>query len=121
MRLLLHYTRPGDVVLDGFCGTGMTGVAAQMCGSPNPRLRAQIEGEMGKVEWGTRRAVLQDLSEHTTSSKTPADQALEPPAGSAHGAAVILRQPGGQHAPAPYRHGRLRVRRFCITCPRESQ
>jgi len=32
MRYILHYTRPGDVVLDGFCGTGMTGVAAQLCG-----------------------------------------------------------------------------------------
>jgi hypothetical protein len=28
MRYILHYTDPGDVVLDGFCGTGMTGVAA---------------------------------------------------------------------------------------------
>jgi len=28
MRYILHYTEPGDVVLDGFCGTGMTGVAA---------------------------------------------------------------------------------------------
>ncbi len=25
-----HYTQPGDIVFDGFCGTGMTGVAAQM-------------------------------------------------------------------------------------------
>ncbi|MFC2054328.1 DNA methyltransferase [Chloroflexota bacterium] len=25
-----HYTEPGDIVYDGFCGTGMTGVAAQM-------------------------------------------------------------------------------------------
>lgn len=32
MRYILHYTDPGDVVLDGFCGTGMTGVAAQLCG-----------------------------------------------------------------------------------------
>jgi len=32
MRYILHYTEPGDVVLDGFCGTGMTGVAAQLCG-----------------------------------------------------------------------------------------
>ena len=32
MRYILHYTQPGDVVLDGFCGTGMTGVAAQLCG-----------------------------------------------------------------------------------------
>jgi DNA modification methylase len=27
-----HYTQPGDIVFDGFCGTGMTGVAAQMVG-----------------------------------------------------------------------------------------
>ena len=33
MRLILHYTKPGDMVLDGFAGTGMTGVAAQACGS----------------------------------------------------------------------------------------
>ena len=27
-----HYTKPGDVVVDAFCGTGMTGVASMMCG-----------------------------------------------------------------------------------------
>ena len=32
MRYILHYTNPGDVVFDGFCGTGMTGVAAGLCG-----------------------------------------------------------------------------------------
>ncbi len=32
MRYILHYTEPGDVVFDGFCGTGMTAVAAQLCG-----------------------------------------------------------------------------------------
>jgi DNA modification methylase/predicted RNA-binding Zn-ribbon protein involved in translation (DUF1610 family) len=31
IRYILHYTEPGDVVYDGFCGTGMTGVAAQLC------------------------------------------------------------------------------------------
>lgn len=31
MQYILHYTKPGDIVLDGFCGTGMTGVAAQSC------------------------------------------------------------------------------------------
>jgi len=41
MRYILHYTEPGDVVFDGFCGTGMTGVAAQLCGS-----RREIE-ELG--------------------------------------------------------------------------
>jgi len=32
MRYILHYTEPGDIVFDGFSGTGMTGVAAQLCG-----------------------------------------------------------------------------------------
>jgi hypothetical protein len=31
MRLVLHYTEPGDVILDGFVGTGMTAVGIQMC------------------------------------------------------------------------------------------
>lgn len=66
MRFLLHYTKPGDVVLDGFCGTGMTGLAAQACGAPEPEVRSAIEEEMGKVRWGPRRAVLQDLSPSAT-------------------------------------------------------
>ncbi len=32
MRYILHYTGPGDIVFDGFCGSGMTGMAAQLCG-----------------------------------------------------------------------------------------
>ena len=31
MRYILHYTQPGDIVFDGFAGTGMTGVAASVC------------------------------------------------------------------------------------------
>src|SRR5205823_12276111 len=54
--------KAGDLVLDGFCGTGMAGVAAQMCGAPAADLRREIEAEMGKVEWGVRKAFLQDLS-----------------------------------------------------------
>lgn len=62
MRFLLHYTKPGDVVLDGFAGSGSTGVAAQACGAPDAKTRRSIEDEMGKVSWGYRRAVLSDLS-----------------------------------------------------------
>jgi 16S rRNA G966 N2-methylase RsmD len=62
MRFLLHYTKPGDVVLDGFAGSGSTGVAAQACGQPDAKTRKAIEDEMGKVSWGYRRAVLSDLS-----------------------------------------------------------
>jgi hypothetical protein len=35
MRFLLHYTQPGDLVLDGFAGSGSTGVAVQACGQPD--------------------------------------------------------------------------------------
>ena len=45
------------------------------------------------------RRLLQDvltLTSHTTDRKTPTNKALEPPAGSAHDDALILRQPGGQ-------------------------
>ena len=31
MRYVLHYTEPGDLVFDGFCGTGMAGVATRLC------------------------------------------------------------------------------------------
>ncbi len=30
LPLLKHYTRPGDVILDPFAGTGMTGVAIDL-------------------------------------------------------------------------------------------
>jgi len=32
MRYIDHYTKPGDLILDGFCGTGMTGVATAHLG-----------------------------------------------------------------------------------------
>lgn len=66
MRYILHYTKPGDIVLDGFCGTGMTGVAAQMCGNPNNDFKAKIENDMRDVHWGARKAILSDLSPAAT-------------------------------------------------------
>ena len=84
MRYILHYTEPGDIVFDGFCGTGMTGVAAQMCGDkavveslgyqvkPNGTILRQETDDNGKSAWvpfsklGARRAVLNDLSPAAT-------------------------------------------------------
>jgi predicted RNA-binding Zn-ribbon protein involved in translation (DUF1610 family) len=60
MRYILHYTKPGDIVFDGFCGTGMTGIAAQMCGKPNSSL--QFEFGATDENWGTRNAIMSDLS-----------------------------------------------------------
>ena len=49
LPLIQHYTEPGDVILDPFAGTGMTGVAVDMCN----------KAERGEVP---RSAVLCDLS-----------------------------------------------------------
>lgn len=84
MRYILHYTEPGDIVFDGFCGTGMTGVAAQMCGDrktveslgyqvkPDGTIMQQQTDDEGKTQWvpfsklGVRRTVLNDLSTAAT-------------------------------------------------------
>jgi len=67
MPCILHYTEPGDIVLDGFSGSGMTGVAAQLCGEPESNFRAKLEQEWKDAgystpKWGARRPVLIDLS-----------------------------------------------------------
>ena len=46
MKLLAHYTQPGDIIYDGFAGSGMMGVAA---------------GQMASVD-GRRYAICSDLS-----------------------------------------------------------
>lgn len=97
MRYILHYTQPGDIVFDGFCGTGMTGVAAQMCGDretvmslgyqvkPDGTILQEEMNEDGKKVWrpfselGVRRAILNDLSPAATfiayNYNTPVDVA----------------------------------------------
>lgn len=63
MRYILHYTNPGDIVFDGFCGTGMTGVAAQMCGVADIGMQHLLRNELrSDIEFGTRNAVLNDLA-----------------------------------------------------------
>jgi 16S rRNA G966 N2-methylase RsmD len=67
VRYALHYTEPGDVILDGFSGSGMTGVAAQMCGCPDSEFRQEVETERRAAaypipQWGERRVILSDLS-----------------------------------------------------------
>ena len=62
VRYIMHYTNPGDIVFDGFCGTGMTGIAAAVCGHPEFDLKTEIEQAEKSVEWGERKAILSDLS-----------------------------------------------------------
>jgi len=62
---LLHYTSPGDVVLDGFSGSGMTGVAARWCGVAPKEYRSTLESQWENSDvrpcWGERSVVLSDL------------------------------------------------------------
>lgn len=66
MRYILHYTQPGDIVFDGFCGTGMTGVAAHKCGNPEIEVKKAIETTASEnntnIKWGARHAICTDLS-----------------------------------------------------------
>lgn len=71
MRYILHYTQPGDIVFDGFAGTGMTGVAAAACSNSQDAIAARINGEWQKEfghrpNWGARHAVIGDLSPYAT-------------------------------------------------------
>lgn len=76
MRYILHYTKPGEVIFDGFAGTGMVGVAALLCGD---RAEVQalgyrvlddgtiLDGEGKRIsKLGARRAILNDLSPAAT-------------------------------------------------------
>ncbi|WP_370239492.1 DNA methyltransferase, partial [Neptunomonas phycophila] len=71
MRYILHYTKPGDIVFDGFGGTGMTGVASQLCGEQSAveSLGFKVDSNGGarsdvgeRVEVGKRYALVNDLS-----------------------------------------------------------
>lgn len=84
MRYILHYTNPNDIIYDGFCGSGMTGVAAQMCADRNAItdlgyhtddkgniFHEQTDATEGKSlvafsKIGARRVLLNDLSPAAT-------------------------------------------------------
>ncbi|MGN5652352.1 DNA methyltransferase [Bacillus sp. Brlt_9] len=72
MKYILHYTEPGDVIFDGFSGTGMAGVAASLCDDRKiiNELGMQVddnknilnmEGDV-VAKLGKRKAILNDLS-----------------------------------------------------------
>ncbi|MED3643832.1 DNA methyltransferase [Caldifermentibacillus hisashii] len=76
IRYLLHYTKPGDLVFDGFAGSGMTGVAGQLCADRQTvEEMGYIVDEKGSIfikkedqqlvkisELGKRRVILTELS-----------------------------------------------------------
>lgn len=79
MRYILHYTKPGDIILDSFSGSGMTGLASEMCSDVKEvqELNLLID-DYGNItdpsdnplkinsEIGYRRAILTDISPAAT-------------------------------------------------------
>ena len=83
VRYLLNYTKPGDLVFDGFCGTGMTAVAAQLCADraivqslgyrvDEKGVIFEAENDGNRTTWreisklGPRRSIINDLSPAAT-------------------------------------------------------
>lgn len=65
INYILHYTKPNDIILDGFSGTGMTGVASLQCGIPTKEMRYEYR-HIKNAEWGYRHTILCDLSPEAT-------------------------------------------------------
>ncbi len=91
---ILHYTEPGDLVLDGFAGSGMTGVAAQWCGAAPAAYRHELEQawrRQGKAppRWGARRVILNDLSPAATFIAANYNLPFDVPAFAAAGRALL--------------------------------
>ena len=78
MRYLMNYTKPGDIVLDGFCGTGMTGVAVNMCENPSIETKMKIEQDVPHAKWGKRYAIINDLSTAATFFSANYNRPIEP-------------------------------------------
>ena len=71
MRYILHYTQPGDIVFDGFAGTGMTGVAASSCyyvqDDISNRINSEWKALFGNLpQWGVRHSICGDLSPYAS-------------------------------------------------------
>ena len=78
MRYIMNYTSPGDIVLDGFCGTGMTGVAANICENPPIETKLKIEADVNNCVWGKRYAIINDLSTIGTFISAQYNKAVSP-------------------------------------------
>ncbi len=65
MRYLTHYTSPNDIVYDGFAGSGMTGVAAELCADKDI-VKDLLGEEFSENKVGKRNAITIDLAPAAT-------------------------------------------------------
>lgn len=62
LACVLAHTNPGETVLDGFAGSGTTGIAATIAGRLDDKTRSAFRQQLGEVQFGERNAVLYDIS-----------------------------------------------------------
>ena len=55
------HTDPGDIVFDGFAGSGTAGLAALLCERPSESLVGEARRLGLQVRWGVRNAILYEL------------------------------------------------------------
>jgi 16S rRNA G966 N2-methylase RsmD/DNA-directed RNA polymerase subunit RPC12/RpoP len=70
--LIEHYTSPGDVVLDPFCGSGMTGVAASLAG--RKALLSDLSPAAAFIAWNLNTPV--DAGRYLNAVETLIEQSL---------------------------------------------
>src|SRR5690606_4035768 len=72
LQYILHYTEPGDLILDGFGGSGMTGLASRLCNNKSEIKEIGLDikednrilnedGEIISIV-GERHSIINDLS-----------------------------------------------------------
>src|SRR4051812_19132954 len=55
------HTKPGDLVLDTFAGSGTTGIAALLCDRPTAQMKTLATDIGVSPTWGPRKAILIEL------------------------------------------------------------
>jgi len=56
------HTEPGETIFDGFGGSGTTALGTLLCSNPSPELRQRAIDLGLKPKWGTRKAVMYEVS-----------------------------------------------------------
>ena len=60
--LIACHTKPGELIFDGFGGSGTTAIATLLCSNPSQEMIYEAEKKNLNPIWGARRAIVYELS-----------------------------------------------------------